>query len=88
MTAGWPTCHKERRAPNGGIMPMTEQHGDTPPSGSPTSPSPRAIDAVARARELGGEGPGRADGLGAGRIAVLADPQGAAFAFFEGETDD
>jgi hypothetical protein len=26
--------------------------------------------------------------LGAGRIAVLADPQGAAFAFFEGETDD
>jgi predicted enzyme related to lactoylglutathione lyase len=26
--------------------------------------------------------------IGSGRIAVVGDPQGAAFALFEGETDD
>jgi predicted enzyme related to lactoylglutathione lyase len=39
-------------------------------------------------QELGGGALARPIDLQAGRIAVVSDPQGAAFAFFEGETDD
>jgi uncharacterized protein len=39
-------------------------------------------------RELGGGVLAGPLDLGAGRIAVVSDPQGAAFALFEGETDD
>ena len=75
-------------AKNGGIMPMTEQHGDAPPFWLTYFTVPSCDDAVARVRELGGEVLAGPLDLGAGRIAVVSDPQGAAFALFEGETDD
>jgi predicted enzyme related to lactoylglutathione lyase len=73
---------------NGGFMSMTEQHGDAPPHWLPYFTVASCDDAVAKVRELGGGtlvGPLE---LPAGRIAVVSDPQGAAFAIFEGETDD
>jgi predicted enzyme related to lactoylglutathione lyase len=73
---------------NGGIMPMAEQHGDTPPYWLAYFTVTACDDAVAKARELGGEVLAGPIDLGAGRIAVLTDPQGAPFAFVEGETDD
>jgi predicted enzyme related to lactoylglutathione lyase len=76
---------------NGGIMPMTEQHGDhgdVPPFWLTYFTVSSCEDAVARTRELGGEVVTGPMDVGAGRIAVLTDPQGAAFAVFEGETDD
>jgi predicted enzyme related to lactoylglutathione lyase len=73
---------------NGGIMPMTEQHGDAPPSWLTYFTVLSCDAAVARVRELGGEVLTGPMNMGAGRIAVVTDPQGAAFALFEGETDD
>jgi uncharacterized protein len=73
---------------NGGIMPMTEQHGDAPSLWLPYFAVPSCDEAVAKVRELGGDvlaGPFDVPG---GRISVVRDPQGAAFALFEGETDD
>jgi len=73
---------------NGGIMPMTEQHGDAPPHWLPYFTVLSCDGAVAKVRELGGDalvGPFDVPG---GRIAAVRDPQGAAFAIFEGETDD
>jgi len=69
-------------------MPMAEQHGDTPPYWLAYFTVTSCDDAIAKARELGGEVLAGPIDLGAGRIAVLTDPQGAPFAFFEGETDD
>ena len=73
---------------NGGFMPMTEQHGAALPHWLVYFTVPSCDDAVARVRELGGEVLAGPMNLGAGRIAVASDPQGAAFALFEGETDD
>ncbi len=73
---------------NGGIMPMTEQHGDVPPYWLTYFTVPSCDGAVAKVRELGGGVLAGPMNLGAGRIAVVTDPQGAAFALFEGETDD
>ena len=73
---------------NGGIMPMTEQHNDTPAFWLAYFTVLSCEDAGAKVRELGGEVLAEPRDLGAGRIAVVSDPQGAVFAFFEGETDD
>ena len=73
---------------NGGIMPMSEQHGDAPSYWLAYFTVTSADDAVEKARELGGTVLAGPMELGAGRIAVLTDPQGAAFAVFEGDTDD
>ncbi|MCA1687068.1 MAG: VOC family protein [Actinobacteria bacterium] len=73
---------------NGGMMPMTEQHGDVPNYWLTYFTVPSCDDAVARVRELGGEVLAGPMNVGAGRISVVSDPQGAAFALFEGETDD
>ncbi len=73
---------------NGGIMPMTEQHGDAPSYWLPYFTVPSCDGAVAKVQELGGDvlaGPFDVPG---GRISVVRDPQGAAFALFEGETDE
>ncbi len=73
---------------NGGILPMTEQHGNAPPHWLPYFTVPSCDGAVAKVRELGGDalvGPFDVPG---GRISVVRDPQGAAFAIFEGETDE
>jgi len=73
---------------NGGIMPLTEQWVDAPARWL-TYFTVHSCDAVAsKVRELGGEVLAGPMELGAGRIAVVNDPQGAAFALFEGETDD
>ena len=73
---------------NGGFMPMTEQHGDASPHWLACFTVPSCDDAIARVQELGGGALARPIDLPAGRIAVVSDPQGAAFAIFEGETDD
>ena len=69
-------------------MPMTEQHDDAPPHWLPYFTVPSCDGAVARVQELGGEALAGPFDVGAGRIAVVRDPQGAVFALFEGETDD
>jgi uncharacterized protein len=73
---------------NGGIMPMTEQPGDAPSFWLVYFTVASCDDAVEKARHLGGTVFAGPMEPGMGRIAVLADPQGAAFAVFEGETDD
>lgn len=75
---------------NGGVMPMTEAHGDAPPHWLPYFTVASCDYATAKARELGGRVMAGPIDLPqqTGRIAVVMDPQGAAFAVFEGETDD
>lgn len=73
---------------NGGIMPVDERHGDTPPYWLVYFTIPSCDDTVARTRELGGEVLAEPMEIGAGRISVLKDPQGAVFAIFEGGVDD
>ncbi len=73
---------------NGGILPIAERHGDAPSFWLTYFTVPSADDATEKVRELGGEVLAGPLDLGAGRIAVVSDPQGAAFAVFEGETDD
>ena len=66
---------------------MTEQHGDVQPYWLAYFTVPSCEDAMAKVRELGDVLAGPLD-IGAGSIAVVRDPQGAAFALFESETDD
>jgi predicted enzyme related to lactoylglutathione lyase len=74
---------------NGGIMPMTEQHGDAPPHWLPYFIVPSCDGAAAKVRELGGDVLAEPfNVIGTSRISIVSDPQGAAFALFEGETDD
>ena len=73
---------------NGGFMPMTEQHGDTPSFWLPYFTVSSCDEAVEKARVLGGALFAGPLDLPAGRIAVVGDPQGAAFAVFEGPTDE
>jgi hypothetical protein len=73
---------------NGGVMPMTEAYGDAPAHWLPYFTVATCDDAIAQARDLDGmvlAGP--IDLPQPGRVAVLLDPQGAAFAVCEGETD-
>jgi predicted enzyme related to lactoylglutathione lyase len=79
---------KNAGSSNGGIMPMTEQHGALPPFWLTYFTVPSCNSAAATVRKLGGMVLAGPMDLGAGRIAVLTDPQGAAFAVFEGETDE
>ena len=82
---------KNAGSQNGGFMPMTEEHGDAPSFWLPYFTVASCDDAIAKARELGGEvfaGPMDLPDPPPSRIAVLGDPQGAAFAVFEGETDE
>jgi uncharacterized protein len=73
---------------NGGFMPMAEQHGDAPSFWLPYFTVPSRDGTVALAKEQGGALLAGPLDLPAGKIAILADPQGAAFAIFEGETDE
>ena len=85
------TTIKNAGSQNGGFMPMSEQHGDAPPFWLPYFTVASCDDAIAKVQELGGEvfaGPMDLPDPPPSRIAVLGDPQGAAFAIFEGETDD
>lgn len=82
------TTIKNKGSQNGGFMPMTGQPEGVPPHWLPYFTVPSRDGAVEKARELGGTLLTGTMDLPAGKIAVLADPQGAAFAVFEGETDD
>ena len=74
---------------NGGVMPMTESPDDAPPYWLPYFTGASCDGAVAKVRELGGAVlAGPVDLPEPGRIAAVTDPQGAAFAVFEGETED
>jgi uncharacterized protein len=73
---------------NGGFMPIAEQHGDAPSYWLPYFTVSSRDGAIERARKLGGALLGGSLDLPGGKIAILADPQGAAFAIFEGETDE
>ena len=73
---------------NGGILPIAERHGDAPSFWLTYFTVPSADDAAEKVRELGGEVLAGPLDLGAGRITVVSDLQGAAFALFKGETDD
>lgn len=72
---------------NGGIMPTDERHGDAPPYWLVYFTVSSCDEAAARTQELGGEVLAEPTEIGAGRISVLKDPQGAVFAIFEGEVD-
>lgn len=69
---------------NGGAM--TTQEGE-PPNWLPYFTVENRDDAAERAKGLGAGELFRME-MEAGRIAILADPQGAPFAVFEGEVDD
>ena len=73
---------------NGGFMPLSEQHGDAPSFWLPYFTVPSRDAAMEKARELGGTVFAGPLDLPSGKVAVLGDPQGAAFAIFEGETDE
>jgi predicted enzyme related to lactoylglutathione lyase len=82
------TTIKNAGSANGGFMPMTEQHGDAPSFWLPYFTVASCDGAIEKAQELDGAVFAGPMDLPAGRIAVLGDAQGAAFAVFEGETDD
>ncbi len=82
------TTIKNAGSQNGGFMPMSEQHGDAPSFWLPYFTVSSCDKAVRKTRENSGALLAGPLDLPAGRIAVLGDPQGAAFAVFEGETDD
>jgi uncharacterized protein len=73
--------------PNGGIRKRSEEIWDTGPSWLPWFTVERAEVAAHRAEQLGGRALVGPTDLSTGRLAVLADPQRAAFGVFEGETD-
>ena len=73
---------------NGGFMPMTEQHGEAPSFWIAYLTVSSRGAAMEKARDLGGAVLAGPLDLPGGKIAILGDPQGAAFALFEGETDE
>jgi predicted enzyme related to lactoylglutathione lyase len=72
---------------NGAIREQTERERGTPPSWLPYFKVENADGALGQAAQLGGRELAPATETPRGRFAVIADPQGAAFAVFEGETD-
>jgi uncharacterized protein len=82
------TTIKNAGSQNGGFMPITEQHGDAPSFWLPYFTVPSRGATIDKARELGGTLLAEPLDLPSGNIAILADPQGAVFAVFEGETDE
>jgi predicted enzyme related to lactoylglutathione lyase len=71
---------------NGGMMPV-QQEG-VPAHWLPYFTVESCESAVVKARESGGKVLAGPMNVGFGEIAVLTDPQGAAFALFEGEVDE
>jgi predicted enzyme related to lactoylglutathione lyase len=72
---------------NGGIREQTEQERHAPPNWLPYFTVEMADDAAALAEQLRGRRLTAAMDVSIGRFAVVADPQGASFAVFEGSTD-
>jgi uncharacterized protein len=71
---------------NGGMRQQTEQERGIPPNWLPFFTVHGADDAARRAEQLGARRLLPTTEIRTGRLAVIADPQGAAFAVFEGET--
>jgi uncharacterized protein len=73
---------------NGGFMPMSEEQGEAPSFWLPYFSVPSCDETVDKARGAGGTLFAGPMDVPAGRFAVLGDPHGAAFAVFEGPTDE
>ena len=72
---------------NGGMREQAARERGTPPSWLPYFTVESADKAVLEAEQLGGRTLLPTTEIHIGRLAVIADRQGAAFAVFEGETD-
>jgi predicted enzyme related to lactoylglutathione lyase len=72
---------------NGGMREQTEEERGIAPNWLPYFTVEDAGDAVHNAEQVGGRGLLPTTNIRIGRFAVIADPQGAAFGVFEGETD-
>ena len=72
---------------NGGMREQTEQEGSIPPNWLPYFTVQNVDDAAHRAERAGGRRLVPTTNIHMGRFAVIADPQGAAFAVCEGQTD-
>jgi uncharacterized protein len=72
---------------NGGMREQSERERGIPPYWLPYFTVENADEAASRAERLGGRRLLPATEVHAGRFAVVADPRGAAFAVFEGNTD-
>jgi predicted enzyme related to lactoylglutathione lyase len=72
---------------NGGMREQTAQERGIPPNWLPYFTVSSADEAARQAAQLGGTRLLPTTEIHRGRFAVIADPQGAAFAVFEGETD-
>src|SRR5262245_6571348 len=72
---------------NGGMREQTEQERGTPPNWLPYFTVENAAGAVGQAGQMGARRIVPTSYNRAGLFAVIADPQGAPFAVFEGETD-
>jgi uncharacterized protein len=91
---GWPTTEipdaggyrviRNGERSNGGIMP----HAETPPSWMPYFGHEDVDRAAAEVGEGGGRVLNGPMDIGMGRIAVVADPQGAVFALWTGDYED
>jgi predicted enzyme related to lactoylglutathione lyase len=74
-------------ARNGGMREQTERERGIPPNWLPYFTVEDTDEAAHRAEQLGGRRLMPSTEVHVGRFAVLADPQGAAFGVFEGQTD-
>ncbi len=72
---------------NGGMREQAERERGDPPNWFPYFTVENAGDAARQAEQVGGRRLLPTAEIHGGRFAVIADPQGAAFAVFEGETD-
>jgi predicted enzyme related to lactoylglutathione lyase len=72
---------------NGGMREQTDQERGLDPNWLPYFTVESADDAARHAEQAGGRVLVPTTDISFGRIAVMADPQGAAFAVFEGKTD-
>ncbi|MGH2985053.1 MAG: VOC family protein [Solirubrobacterales bacterium] len=72
---------------NGGIREQTEREREIPPTWLPYFTVENVDDAARQAEQVGGRRLLPSAEIHVGGFAVIADPQGAAFAVFEGETD-
>jgi predicted enzyme related to lactoylglutathione lyase len=73
---------------NGGVRVFTEEEANFPPHWLPYFGADSTDDTASAAADAGGSVLVAAFDLPSGRVAVLGDPQGAAFAVFQGDFDD
>jgi len=72
---------------NGGMREQSKQERGIPPNWLPYFTVENVDDAAGQGEQLGGRRLLPTTEIHVGRFAVIADPQGVAFAVFEGETD-